>query len=133
MKALVLLLLPCLSYAGPVNRDLRACDNNAVVEQNGLSTTAALEFNIIGSSTSLPVRSQVCIRNYDSTAANEVWVSSFNVTSLVSGVLDTSKAWPIPGGKTGDSEVCRPWGPNVRFWLFRAISSAANAIVSSCQ
>jgi hypothetical protein len=137
MKHLMLAVALCLTAATAhaTSRELTSCDKGWGVEQSALSTTAATEFSTAtAAGVAFKERRLVEICNADATAANQVWVSSFNVTTLVSGVLDSSKATPIPGG-TSAADACKrwAWGPNVRFWLFRVITSTAKAIVTSCE
>jgi hypothetical protein len=133
ITAVIMLLAPLAAHAAGAGRELQICESDFRVEQAALSTTQATEFSTAtASATNLPYRKQVRICNLDSTAANQVWISSFNVTTLVSGVLDTSKAEPLPGGNVADACVVRHWGPNIRFWLFRVIGTA-KASVTSCQ
>lgn len=123
---LALVLMPGAIMA-QVARPLMSCDGAMLIEKvsPASSDSQATEiFEVGASTTSLSQRRKACIFNLDSTAANHVWVSTFQVNNLVSGVLDTSKAVPIPGGNTEDARFCLDLGPAIRLWVFRVIGSA---------
>jgi hypothetical protein len=128
--AVILLLVASSAraqFAAPVD-----CVKTPKIEQQILSTAVAVEPLAVDntSGTYIAGRRNVCIFNLDSTAANHIWISTFQVTALVGGVLDTSRSVPLPVGNTGDSRFCFKWGPNVRFWLHRVIGSSRAAILS---
>jgi hypothetical protein len=135
MKTLILALMLTAgqAYAQASARPLETCERGFKVSDiTPLSTTVAKEiFNVSSSSgTRQAARRWVCIRNLDTTAANHIWISSFQVTALVSGVLDTSKSYPTPGGNLFDAQLCLPLGPNVKIWLHRVIGSGSVAAIS---
>ena len=133
--ALALMFVSTLAsaQAGAGSRNVSICDKGfRLSDVTPLSTTVAKElFNVAGSSGAVQgARKWVCIQNLDTTAANHVWISSFQVTALVAGVLDTSKSFPVPGGNTEDARFCLPLGPNVKIWLHRVIGSSSVAGLS---
>lgn len=129
-SALVGILMLIVS-AARASQTFDVCTSNVRIEQNALSLTVPVEFSTATASvTYLPGRRRVCIYNLDSTAANHVWLSTFPVTTLVGGVLDTGKSIPIPGGNVEDAYACFPWGPKVRFWLHRVIGTSKAAVIS---
>jgi hypothetical protein len=136
MKYLIALGLMCLSqfsFAQASARGLETCERGMKISDiTPLSTTVAKEvFSVASSSgTRQAARRWVCLQNLDSTAANHVWVSSFQVTATVGGVLDTGRSFPIPGGNTADARFCLPLGPNVKIWLHRVIGTASVAALS---
>ena len=114
-------------------RGLEICERGMKMSDvTPLSTTVAKEiFNVSSSSgTRQAARRWACIANLDTTAANHVWISTFQVTALSGGVLDTGKSFPIPGGNVADARFCMPFGPNVKIWLHRVIGSASVAGLS---
>ena len=137
MKYALLVLALCTPVQAQVSaREQRSCDKNLRIEHTILSTTsasplfgAALTANQISlsSGTFLASRSWVGFLNKDATATNEVWLSTFAVTALVSGVLDTSKSFPIA------TTAVLPYGANIKLWAHRVIASTAVLIGWACE
>lgn len=123
------------SQAGGGFRDMRICDKRMRVSDNTpMSVTIAKQLFSVSSSSgsAVPQRAWGCIYNMDATAANHVWYSTFQVTALVGGVLDTSRSFPIPGGNTDGSRFCLPIGANIPIWVHRVIGTA-NVAALACE
>jgi len=117
------------------SRELESCLKNARIEQRHARTDVAVEMFAFNNSsgTFLANRRSVELCNLDSTAANHVWVSTFQVTSLVSGVLDTAKSMPIPGGNVADACKRFPYGANIRLWVHKVLNGGTLVAGLNCE
>ena len=131
----VLFTLLCL--ASPVFAQVKDPDCNRYlrIEQHILDTDRAQElFAVVNTSgTYLARRRFLWIKNLDATAANSVWISTFAVSELVSGVVDTSKSYPIPGGNVQDASFPFPFGANIRLWAHKSINARSKVAVMGCD
>lgn len=132
MKFIALALLVVTS---PLYAREETCDKSFSIEQRTLESTAATEFFGVNTSSGAyrANRRWACLRNLNSTAANHIWVSSFQVTELVSLVLDTSKSFPIPGGNVADAQWCMPLGANLRLWVHTILGTGTKAVGWICD
>ena len=128
--ALVLLLTSTPLYARE-----ETCDKGFSIEQQQVSTITAREFFAVANSSGSyrANRRLACLRNLNSTAANHIWVSSFQVTALVDLVLDTSKSFPIPGGNTADAQLCLPLGANAKLWVHTVLGQGSTVAGLICE
>ena len=111
------------------------CDKKASIEQIVVTSSTAKEMFAVANTSGSYIanRRLACLRNLNSTAANDIWISTFQVNTYVSAALDTSKSFPIPGGATGDSIFCLPLGSNIKIFVHTILGHGSKAVGYICE